>query len=270
MPSDPQNPFGDESLDPHAARSEESLSGAPNPAPHREPPLPEVPEFNGPEAAPVPARPAHYQPSHSQPSQQQRGNDTIPGPIIFKRRRFSFGNLLTALVIIGISVPAVYLLLQMRQQMAEESRELQFKPAKARLSMPTNKNWQDFAFILRPGDQVVITAAGEYFNSVGGVITADGVPGSENENNHRAHDPLFPHGCLIARTKGNPTEVFHIGKAGVLKTDSGGRLQVKVNDLELRGNRGELVLEARTFYKDAPGGETLRGVRDSAKTPISL
>ena len=153
--------------------------------------------------------------------------------------------------------------------MISEAHELSFKSARVKTTLSCSDDWQELGFILRPGDQVVITAEGEYLNSSGGRINGNGVDVSGDEKQRaRSYDPLFPHGCLIARTSGRPGEVFHIGKSGILRTETGGRLQVRVNDLDLAGNRGVLQVKARTFFKEPPGGIQLRGSRDSTVTPI--
>lgn len=259
------NQFGDESLTPSKGQNHESLEGVPTEIRPQNPPLPPVEPFS--EAAPRPARPTTYRP----PQAETHGEhyDSEPDQPIQIKRPFNWFRLVVWLLAIPLSLAICYYLFNLRQQMAEEAMELSFKPAKARLRLSTEQEWQDLGFSLNPGDEIAITASGKYFNSGDGIITAEGVPGSEGENRgSRSFDPVFPHGCVIARTRGKPTQVFHIGSAGILKTDVGGRLQVRVNDLDLLANKGKLIIEARTFYRDPPNGEVFRGFRDSAITPI--
>lgn len=270
MAANPNNPFGDESIDPLSHQNDESLQGIPTPPSRSNPPLPEIQITPGPESAPIRrSPPPQYQASTAPPRSQHRHPETRE-PVRPPRKKFNWKGLVWFLVALPISGLVCFYLFQLRQEMAEETRELSFKPAKARLALASNEEWQDLGFHLNPGDQIAISASGSYFNSAIGVTSGEGASEEDHESvKSRSYDPLFPHGCVIARTRTKPSEVFHIGAAGIIRTEVGGRLQVRVNDLDLLANRGKLILEARTYYKDPPNGETFRGVRDSEKTPIS-
>jgi hypothetical protein len=258
VPTNPSNPFGDETVRPLGSKFDESspIAGIPK-NPPSEPPLPIVP---GDFPANIPIRPAPRPETWSE--QEPIGHHRKKPPL-------NWGRLLLWLTIIVASIPVIYFMIKARRDLVRETHELSFTPAKARMTLAVNQEWQELGFVLRPGDHIVIKASGEYFNEPHGILTAEGLLiAKDQKQESRSVDPLFPHGCLIARTRGKPTEIFHIGAGGVLKTDTGGRLQVQVNDLDLIANRGSLKIVAETYLDQPPGGEKLRGVRDSAVTPI--
>ena len=272
MAENSESSFGDESLNPAKDDPvDESVLGSPRDLPKGgEPPLPALDHEHDRGAPMVPqSENRSYLAPAPEKLHAPRPPDKAPASTRKIRRKTNWSGLFFWILIACFSLSACYYILKTRQQVALETQELSFKSVRVKTTLSCSDGWQELGFILRSGDQVAITAEGEYLNSVGGRMNGDGqVPSGKEGERDRSYDPLFPHGCLIARTSGNPEEVFHIGTGGILRTRKGGRLQVRVNDLDLARNRGSLLVRARTFLNEAPDGIQLRGSRDSSVTPI--
>ena len=162
-----------------------------------------------------------------------------------------------------------YALWKGKRTLDQETRDLSFRSVTSKITLSARDGWRELGFVLRPGDTVMIATDGNYANSRGGEMSGEGIDeGIDEASNTWSYDPLFPHGCLIARTTGTPTEVFHVGSRGLLRSSGGGRLEVRINDLQTGGNYGELKVEATTFQGEAPEGYKLRDKRDSKTTPM--